>query len=85
MLKENLRFKSVSDGHLVYTRHGHTHIVNDHVCNLFISLLKRGILPNSPYLIESARRVLSKESFEKLVPQKKKDKYYNKPKHSKRK
>lgn len=71
----------VHSGWLVYRKGGsrkqHTHFYNETGAIAFIKLMKRGILPDSPYFAESARRVLTEKEFKELRKQKIKQKYVN--------
>ncbi len=74
----NLHFKEVKDGYIVY-RDGtrkHTHFKSKHGARKFIYLMDKSLLPQSPYFVESAKRVLTEEEFNKLKIRRK-QKYHN--------
>lgn len=44
----------------------HSHFTHKASCHLLISLIKKGLMPDSPYMREAARRVLNEDHFNKL-------------------
>ena len=74
----SLHFKEVKDGYIVYRKGSekHTHFSSKHGARKFLYLMNKGLLPNSPYFVESARRVLTEDEFNNLKV-KHKQKYHN--------
>ena len=73
-------------GHIL-CRHGkpdtwHTHIKNMSTCNMLIKMICQNKLPNSPYLVDSCKKLLTEQEFNNLRPPK--DRYYNVNKGGKR-
>lgn len=72
----------VHNGWIVYrvggTRKQHTHFYNKKAAGAFLKLMKKGILPNNHYFLESARRVLTEKEFKQLRKERKKQKFINK-------
>ena len=80
MIKIDLHIKKTHGHYVVYNTEkdkAHTHIRSAKTARKLISLLERGILPDSPFLIESARRLLTIDEFMKLKEHKKKQHYIN--------
>ena len=76
----DLHFKKVRSGHIVYNRDkkkSHSHIRRPLTCIKLIKLLERYEKPHSPYLLESARRLLTKDEFNRLRERNKKERYIN--------
>ena len=75
-----LGYKKVQKGHLIYrhngTREQHTHFTTKTAAYRFLNLMNKGLLPKSPYFIESAKRVLTEREFKNLKVNVK-QKYYN--------
>jgi hypothetical protein len=64
-----LKIKKVKDGWIVYNPakpKAHTHFKNKESCYFLIKLIKQGVMPNNPYLQESAKRLLTKKEFRRL-------------------
>ena len=60
------RVKKVKSGYIVYTKRGHSHFPRKETCYQLIKLLKKHIKPSNPYMLESARRLLSPKDFKNL-------------------
>ena len=76
----DLHFRKTHGHYVVFNREkdgAHTHIRSHKTCVKLINMLERLILPDSEYLIESARRLLKKHEFDKLRPKRRKQRYYN--------
>ena len=76
----DLHFKKHRDHYICYNTQkegGHTHIKTHKTCVKLIKLLENRVLPESLYLIESAKRLLKKHEFDKLRPKNRKQKYVN--------
>lgn len=78
-MKQKLYYKKIYNGYLVCNKSlgTHTHINNKYTCKTLIKLLKRREMPKSPYLRESAMRLLPLGEYEKLVEKKMKPYYIN--------
>jgi len=74
----SLHYKEVKDGYIVYRKgtEKHTHFNSKHGARKFLYLMNKNLLPQSPYFVESARRVLTEEEFKKLKIRRK-QKYCN--------
>jgi len=70
--------KRVQDGWIVCRKgtEKHSHFRSRKAANNFKSIILRGLMPKSPYYIESAKRVLTSEEFEHLREERK-QKYIN--------
>lgn len=76
----NIKIKKVKKGYILYDASGggkHSHFFNRGAARRCLICINKGILPDQPYFVESCRRLLSKKEFERLRPQKKKEKYFN--------
>lgn len=60
--------RKVKEGYIVVNKVNgkHTHFKRKDVAYCFVRLMKKRILPNRPYLQESARRVLSRKEYRSL-------------------
>ena len=74
----SLHFKEVKDGYIVYKKgtEKHTHFKNKHGARKFLYLMNNRLMPESPYFVESARRVLTEDEFKNLKVRRK-QKYCN--------
>lgn len=67
------RFKvlAVEDGFIVKRRHGnyeqHSHFKDLKTARIVIKLINRNIVPDSPYLLESIKRLLTQKEFLKMT------------------
>ncbi len=63
-----LYIKKVRDGYIVCRcgSNKHSHFKSEHGAKDFLKFMKKGLLPKSPYFIESAKRVLTEKEFNKL-------------------
>ena len=67
------RFKvlAVEDGFIVKRRHGkyeqHSHFKDLKTARIVIKLINRNIVPDSPYLLESMKRLLTTKEFLKMT------------------
>lgn len=73
-----LKYKEVRDGYIVYRKdtEKHTHFKSKNGARKFLYLMNKNLLPQSPYFVESARRLLTEEEFNKLKTRRK-QKYCN--------
>lgn len=58
----------------------HSHVKTEKTAELLINLINNRVVPNSPYLIESARRVTLDESY-RISLETKQNRLQNKPKY----
>ena len=76
-----IKLKKVKNGYILYNSSGgyerHSHFKNKKAACRCKALINNGVLPNQPYFIESARRLLSPKEFERLRFKNKKEKYIN--------
>ncbi len=76
----NIKIKKVKKGYILYDDRGggrHSHFFNRRAARRCLTYINKGILPDQPYFVESCRRLLPKKEFERLRPQRKKEKYFN--------
>lgn len=76
----NIKIKKVKNGYILYDVRGggnHSHFFNRRAARRCLTYINKGILPDQPYFVESCRRLLSKKEFERLRPQRKKERYFN--------
>lgn len=79
MIILNLAKKKVHDGWIVFNKDNntHAHIRSKKTCNDLMCLLRKNIKPNKPYLIESAKRLLTDNEFNSLRIKRYKQSYTN--------
>lgn len=67
--KDELRFKKVHDGYIVFIdgREGHAHFRSVRGCQKLIRLLKCGRLPAVGYFRNAAKRLLMEDEFASLI------------------
>lgn len=74
----NLHVKKVHCGGYIIINtdnNTHTHVKSKSTAKSFIAWLRNGVKPESEYLVNSARKILTEEEFKRL--KKKKEKYIN--------
>lgn len=67
--KDELRFKKVHDGFIVFIegREEHAHFRSVRGCQKLIRLLKAGKMPSEGYFRNAAKRLLTEDEFESLI------------------